>query len=550
MSARLAPDLILRNGRFATMAPGEDAASGRAEPTALAALGGRIVALGPDEEIDALRGPGTEVVDLGGRRAIPGIVDSHCHPDSHAIMLAKQHDLGWPGVRSLDDCLAIIDRATREAPADKWFVGYRYDDVKLGAVPTRAMLDRAGNGRPVLVQRTDSHIAYVNSRALEIAGIGDDTPDPPFGRIDRDPETGAITGLMRETAAHIFRNRIAAENTIEDYVAALPKLFERFAALGITSVHNSLTGSKPIAAYQRLAAEGRLTPRVGIIANGFEDGLIEALIAAGIRSGFGDERLRLIGVEWCPDCSTSGRTAAYYEPYLGAPIPGEPRPNTGMLLYDAEDLRARAVAAHEAGLTVMIEGIGDRGIDFALDAVEACLAARPAPDHRIRIEHCCYVTPPIEARMKRLGVLSSSATAFMHDLGDAYIAHRGEAAMERMWPHRSLIDAGIPAAGHSDAPVCDPNPWRAIWSMVTRKTDSGRPIGPGQKITVREAVAAYTRLGAYLGREEGIKGSLAPGMLADVAVLDRDVFALPDDEILGTETLLTVIGGKIVHRRI
>ncbi len=413
----------------------------------------------------------------------------------------------------------------------------------------RKWLDAAGNGRPVFVQRTDSHVGYANSRACEIVGFDKDTPDPPFGRIDRHPETGELTGLMRETAAHRFRGLVGAENAVEDYVDGLPAIFESYLAHGVTTIYNSLTCSKAVRAYQILKESGRLPLRVGIIANGFEDGMIESFIAAGMRSGFGDDRLRVIGVEWCPDCSTSGRTAAYYEAYVGTPVPGEPAPNTGMLLYEADDLKRRAIAAHEAGLRVMIEGIGDRGIDFALDAIEACLEAHPVDDHRIRIEHCCYVTPPILERIKRLRVIDSSATAFMHDLGDAYINNRGQAAMAHMWPHRALIDAGIVAPGHSDAPVCSNNPWRAMWSMVTRKTDTGRPIGPEQAVSVSEALRAYTILGAYAGGEERIKGTLEVGKLADVAVLDRDPFACSDDDLKDTQTDLTIVGGEVRFRR-
>ena len=199
---------------------------------------------------------------------------------------------------------------------------------------------------------------------------------------------------------------------------------------------------------------GRLAMRVGIIVSGRENGMVESFISAGIRSGFGDDLVRVIGVEWCPDCSTSGRTAAYYEPYVGNPIEGEPVPNTGVLLYELEDLKTRAIAAHKAGLQVMIEGVGDRGIDFALDAIEAALVAHPMDDHRMRVEHCCFVTPEILARLKKLGVIDSSATGFMHELGDAYVANRGAEAMQYMRPHRDLIDAGIPAPGHSDAMVC------------------------------------------------------------------------------------------------
>jgi predicted amidohydrolase YtcJ len=284
---------------------------------------------------------------------------------------------------------------------------------------------------------------------------------------------------------------------------------------------------------------------MGIIASGREEGLIEALIAAGVQSGFGDEWLRLIGVEWCPDCSTSGRTAAYYEPYLGEQVLGEPQDNRGMLLYEADDLKRRAIAAHKAGLLVCIEGVGDRGIDFALDAIAAALKAHPVPDHRMRVEHCCYVTPPILERMKRLGAVDSSATGFMYDLGDAYIANRGEAAMRFMWPHRALIDAGVPAPGHSDAAVCQPSPWVALWSMVNRKSASGRSLDRREAVSPLEALCAYTVLGAWSGREEAEKGSLELGKLADLVVLDRDLLTIDPDDIRNVRPVLTIVGGRL-----
>ncbi len=296
-----------------------------------------------------------------------------------------------------------------------------------------------------------------------------------------------------------------------------------------------------------LRAEGRLAMRVGIIVSGREEGLVESYIRAGIHTGLGDDWIRVIGVEWCPDCSTSGRTAAYYEPYVGEPVPGEPQPNTGMLLYDGADLSARAVAAHKAGLQVMIEGVGDRGIDFALDAIEACLEADPRPDHRMRVEHCCYVTPPVLARLKRLQVTDSSATGFMYDLGGAYVANRGQSAMRHMWPHRSLIDAGVPAPGHSDAMVCQANPFLALWSMITRRSDDGADLDQSQAVSRAEALHAYTTLGAYSGREEAVKGSIEPGKLADIVILDRDYFTCPEDEIRNIRVHATVLDGDILH---
>jgi predicted amidohydrolase YtcJ len=533
----LHPDTILLNGRIVTMDP----ALPRTE--ALAVSAGRIVARGSTAEMRALAGPGTAVEDLAGATAIPGIVDSHAHPDSYALRLAAWRLLEPSVVASRAALLGLIARDCAALPPGRWFAGYRFNENKSGGYPTMAELDAASGGRPLFILRTDGHLGLANTAAFAACGIGAEAEDPPFGRFDRHPGTGAFTGLVRETAAHIFLGAIHAQDTEGDVARGMEQVHAACLRHGITSVYNSLTSSKAIAAYQAMKAAGRLAVRTGIIVSGREEGLVEAFIAAGIRSGFGDERLRVIGVEWCPDCSTSGRTAAYWEPYVGTPIAGEPVPNTGMLLYEADDLARRATAAHKAGLLVMIEGVGDRGIDFALDALEAALAAHPMADHRLRVEHCCYVTPPVRARIRRLGVVDSSATGFMWELGDAYIANRGAAAMAHMWPHRTLIDAGIPAPGHSDFAVCTMNPWTAIHAMVNRETDTGGDLGKAEAVTVGEALAAYTTLGAWSGREEAEKGALTVGRLADLAVLDRDPFVIDPAGLKDITTRATYVGG-------
>lgn len=533
----LAPDAILLNGRIATM----DAA--RTEVEALAVLNGRIVARGGTADMQKLAGPGTRIVDLEGQRAIPGIVDSHAHPDAYAIRLAAWRLLEPSVVPDRRTLLDIIARDCRALPPDRWFAGYRLNENKSGGYPTLAELDAAAGGRKLFILRTDGHLGLANSAAFAACGITADTPDPPFGRFDR--AGGAFTGLVRETAAHIFLNQVHGQDSEADIARGMLKVHAENLRHGITSVYNSLTPSKAIRAYQRMAADGTLSVRTGIIVSGREDGLIDAFIKAGIKTGFGDDLLRVIGVEWCPDCSTSGRTAAYWDPYVGRTVPGEPVPNTGMLLYEAADLNARAAAAHKAGLLVMIEGVGDRGIDFALDAIEAALAAHPVPDHRMRVEHCCFVTPAVRARIKALGAVDSSATGFMWELGDAYVANRGQAAMRHMWPHRTLIDSGIPAPGHSDFAVCSMNPWTAMHAMVNRETDTGGDLDKAEAVTVEEALAAYTSLGAWSGREESSKGTLEVGKLADVAVLDRDVFAVDPRELKDVRTRTTLVGGAV-----
>jgi predicted amidohydrolase YtcJ len=534
------PDFVLLNGRVATM----DAAG--TECTALAALGGRIVAMGGDDAIRDLIGRGTTVLNAEGRRVLPGIVDSHAHPDAYAIRLRTWTLVSPDRVRSRAELLATIAKRCAELPPGRWAAFYRLNERQSGGYPTLAELDAASNGRPLFILRTDGHLGLANSAAFAACGVDATTPDPAFGRFDK--HEGRLTGLVRETAAHVFLNAVHGQDSQADIADGMEMVQDQCLAAGITSVANSLCPSKAISAYQMMQRDGRWRMRMGIIASGRDEPLIPHLIGAGIRSGFGNEWLRLVGVEWCPDCSTSGRTAAYWEPYLGTPIPGEPQPNTGMLLYEQEDLTQRATAAHAAGLQVMIEGVGDRGIDFALDVMEAALAAHPVADHRMRVEHCCYVTPPILERLKRGGFVDSSATGFMDELGEAYAANRGQEAMRWMWPHRSLIDAGVMAPGHSDFAVCRVSPWTAIAAMVNRRTTTGADLDVREAITPREAVHAYTWLGAWAQREEQEKGSLEVGKLADLIVLDRDVLDGDRAAIAQTQVTATVVGGAIRHQ--
>lgn len=536
----MSPELILLNGRVATM-------TGAGDCAAFAVLGGRIVATGDDAAMRALAGPGTRIEDAEGRRVIPGIVDSHAHPDTYAVRRRNWVLVSPEEVRSREALLETIRRRCEALPPGRWAGFHRFNERASGGYPTLDELDGASGGRPVFILRTDAHMGLANRAAFAACGIPEDAADPPFGRFDRGRD-GAFTGLVQETAAHLFLDAINAQVSEADIAEGMEIVQDECLANGITSVANSLCPSVAIRAYQRMRREERWRMRMGLIASGREAGLVEHLIATGLQSGFGDATLRLIGVEWCPDCSTSGRTAAYWEPYLGTPNQGEPVPNTGMLLYEKDDLTARATAAHAAGLQVLIEGVGDRGIDFALDVMEAALAAHPRDDHRMRVEHCCHVTPPILARLRRGSFVDSSATGFMDELGEAYVANRGQEAMRHMWPHRALIDAGVPAPGHSDFAVCRVNPFTALGAMVTRRTGGGTDLDARQAVTPREALAAYTTLGAWCQREEAEKGALAPGMLADFAILDTDILEGDPAAIRETKVLATFVGGEARHR--
>jgi predicted amidohydrolase YtcJ len=537
-----AVDTVVVNGRIYTMeAPGHVV-------EAVAIAGGRIVARGSSADVIAFA-PEARVFDCNGRAVLPGIVESHAHPDMHGARIGRWHDFSEEIAESREALLNAIRAAVADKPMDHWFTGYRFDERVSGGYPTLEELDKAGGGRPVFLYRRDAQMGIANSRALDALGFLHSPNDPPFGRIERDSLTGRPTGLLRAKAAHLVIEHIQAGYTAEDFRMGLVKVLDEYLSYGITSVHNSLTTSQAVSAYQTMRQRGELKLRVGILASGRDDELVRAVVRAGIKSGFGDEWIRMIGLEWVSDGSTSGRTAAYHSPYVGEPVLGEPADNRGSILLDREAYTKRVAEAHRSGLMVCTDAIGDRAIDFILDIYEDVLLQDPRPDHRLRIEHCCAVTPEILDRLKRSGVVCSSATGFAHDLGDAYLDVRGYSEMAHMWPHRSMIDAGVMAPGHSDGPVCSANPFLAISSLVNRVTASGRSIDPSQAITVYEAIEAYTTLGAWSGREEHIKGDLRLGKLGDLCVLDRDPFEIDPAELSKVQVMATIVGGNVMFER-
>jgi len=500
---------------------------------------GKILRVGSKESIMETTGNKTRIVDLEGKVVVPGLIDSHMHPGgSWGAYLIRGVACG-PEFYSVDEMLAAVEKKVAGTAVGNWILGYRMDDVKMGRYPTREELDEVAPDNPLYIQRRDGHNGVANSLALEIAGITKDTPDPHHGKIERD-EDGEPTGLLRETAKDLVYHKMPPYS-FDEFYQGLQIVFEECIKLGLTSIHASMVSPTEFKAMQALKREGKLGLRVAVHLSGRDEGMVEGAIAAGIETPFGDDWLKITEAEWVFDTSTSGRTAAYYEPYVGEPE------NTGILLYDQEDITERVWQTHKAGIRIGLDGVGDRGIDRALDAIEAALKRQPREDHRHRIEHCCFVTPAIQDRLLELGVIDASATGFLHDLGDAYQQNRGAEAMRYMWPHRSLIDKGIPAPGHSDASICDPNPWLGIYSMVTRKTSSGQVLYAPEGVTPVEAIKAYSIDGAYGAWEENIKGTIDAGKLADLVVLDRDPLSIDYNDLNKVTALMTVIDGKIVY---
>ncbi|KGD89878.1 amidohydrolase [Achromobacter sp. RTa] len=526
-------DMVLHGGRIATL----DASLGVVQ--ALAIRGGRIIGAGTDADCLALAGPGTARVGLAGAFAMPGINDSHCHPDGQAVKAGRWDDLS--GISAQAVLLERIAAFHRKAPAGAWYLGFRLDENDIGGYPLRSALDAAAPGRAVFLLRRDAQVgvgSLAAFEALKASGLTRSVPDRCLNEQ---------AGMARGRGVFAFTTHIAAGDRIEDYLGGYPAIFGEMARLGITSVHNALTSGLAMQAYRRLHAAGGLRVRVGMMLNGRDEALVDEVLHSGARFGDGDEYLRLLGVEYGSDGSTSGRTAAYYEPYAAHAGAGREPPEFGDVNFSADELAFKVGRVMGAGLQAAATGNGDRGIDFALDAFEKAMAAHPGAVPP-RIEHCCCAPPSIQQRMAKLGVIDSSAAGFAYNLGDAYLRNRPASDWPWLWPHRDMLDRGVLVCGHSDAPVCDRNPFLGMWSMVTRKTASGAEIGAAQAISVDEAMRCYTVNPAIAERQAGSKGSLAPGKLADLIVLDRDLYGIPADAIRETEVRATVVGGRVAFR--
>ncbi|MBB95154.1 MAG: amidohydrolase [Rhodobacteraceae bacterium] len=534
-------ETIVVNGRLYTM----QAEGHRVEAVAIS--GGRIVATGTTNEILDFA-PGARVVDAGGRAGLPGLIDSHCHPDMEGARRGRWHDFSDGQTASRGAVLDMIRKAAADSAPDHWILGYKFDDLRDGGYPTREELDAASGGRPVFLYRRCAQIGLANSAALEAVGFADDSADTSFtgtefGAIET--ADGRATGKLFARAAHMVIDHIQADYTKDDFRRGLGSVFDEYLSFGITSVHNSLVQTQAIRAYQDMRDAGELALRVGLLITGRDEDLMRAVLRSGLRSGFGDDWIRIIGVEWVGDGSTSGRSAAYFTPYVGTPLKDEPQNHCGTLLLDPQAHLARVREALDLGMIVCTDAMGDRGIDAVIRVYEQALADHPGQDHRLRIEHCCAVTPGNLAGLKRNGIICSSAAGFAWDLGDAHIAARGPEAMTHMWPHRDMIDAGVVAPAHSDHPVCTANPFAAMSALVNRRTNSGASLDASKAITVHEAIAAYTTLGAYAGREEHLKGQLKPGFLGDLCLLDRDPFDAPSQTLHETRVDLTMVGGEV-----
>jgi len=520
------PDLVLYNGVIHTLERTLPTAT-----TAVAIAGEHILAVGDDRLQDELA-PGGTAVDLRGRTVLPGLIDAHLHLVWYSLGL-KNVDL--QGVPTLDEALARIAARVAVTPPTNWIRGGRWNcNLWGGRFPTRYDLDRIAPEHPVFLPSKDGHSAWVNSRALQLAGVHVGTPDVEGGRILRD-EHGEPTGILQENAIDLVR-RAMPEPSAEEMADACRMGMFNAHRVGLTGVHNC-EGAREFAALQLLEQRGELTLRVlqHIAAEN-----LDAAIAVGLRDGFGNQWLRLYGVKAFADGALGSRSAWMLEPYETDPH------NRGVPTMTPEAARELIRRANGAGLSVAIHAIGDAANRTVLDALEQ------VGDRRLRnrIEHVQLLHPADLRRLAELKVVASMQP--IHATSDIEIAdlHWGRrAATGYAW--RSLLDAGTVLAFGSDAPVEDLSPLAGIYAAVTRRRPDGFPGPEGwypeQRISAYEAVYAYTMGAAYAGGEERIKGSLAPGKLADLIVLERDILRVDPELIPSTRVVRTMVGGQWVY---
>jgi len=532
-------DLVLINGKIITVDKEDSIVE------AVAVKDNRIIATGSTSKVNKLVGEGTEVIDLGGKTVLPGLIDTHTHPNGAAVRL-YEINCRSPPVKSIAEILEMVAAKAAELEPGKWIRGTNYNDIKLEDKRhiTRWELDEAAPENPVFISKETGHLYVVNSRALELAGITKDTPDPLGGSIDRDV-SGIPTGLLYETAGSLVSNLIPPYS-VDEIAEGLRKVWDQFSEWGITTTHDASAHRDAIKAYQKLLGEGVHQVRTLLMVSARRpDGSdpLQAMTTLGIRSGFGNDWLKVMSLKIMGDGSGSGGSAAVYTPQHRG------MKDLGLMTTSPEEIERLTIGAHTAGIRVSIHSIGDRGVDVALDAIEKAQSLKPIPDMRHRIEHNSVCTPKQLERIKALGVAPSSSIGYMYGIGDDYVENFGPERVRWLHPHRTMQEMGIIAGGNNDYAVTDYGPMVQIYEAVVRKTMTGQLVSPEESIGVMDAIRVYTWNGAYIGKEEDIKGSIEPGKLADMVVLDRDILTVPQEEIKDIQVLTTIVDGRIVYPR-
>jgi hypothetical protein len=539
-------DIIFEHGNVYTGVPANAQFSSVLREEAIAVRGDRILAVGKNADMGKLKGPQTQVVDLGGRFVMPGFNDAHLHLDDAGT---TKLSVDLTGVKSLEDLRARVDKKVGESKAGDWILGSGWDETlwPVKVPPTRWDLDEASDGHPVFLVRIDGHIAVANTRALQLGSITLASRNPQGGQIDRN-ENGEPTGILRETAQAAVLEVIPKPShrlRREGLELALGDLAEH----GVTSAQDYSPVWENFEIYEELEKEGKLTARISEWLP-FDES-VEELTRKRDSHPQSDLMLHTGMLKGFMDGSLGSHTAAMLEPYADDPN------NSGLPRYEAAKLNDMTKERVLAGFQIGFHAIGDKGVQMALDAFAGAEKAAgeahtKAPnggeDFRLRIEHAQVTTPAQIAQFKALKVVASMQPS--HLLTDMRWAQdrlgTKRAATSYAW--LAFLNKGVTLAFGTDYPVEPVTPFRGLYAAVTRQSENGKQeYFPAQRLTIDQAISAYTAGSAFAEFEEKEKGKLMPGMLADFVVLDRDVTAASPEKILGARVLRTVVGGKTVY---
>ncbi len=507
---------------------------------AVAIGGNRIAAVGDDAQIMRLLAPGGEAVDLGGRAVVPGLTDCHIHFVQYALRLTR---IELSDIVSRAEAIRRVAERAQSAQPGEWLQGggwnrNLWDDPSF---PTKEDLDPVTLHNPVALSSKDGHSLWANSLALARAGITAETPSPPGGEIECQSGTGEPTGIFKENAEDLITG-VIGKPSLEEIQTALKVAMAHAHRAGITGIHDC-EGELAFAAFQELSKKGELGLRVLMH---IPSGNLDHAIGLGLRTGFGGEQLRLGGVKIFADGALGSRTAAMLAPYEDEPL------NLGIVVTSKEEMRELVGKASRAGISVAIHAIGDRANRDVLDVLEESRQSGQEMDLRHRIEHVQLLHPTDIPRLAELGVIASMQPIHATSDMDMVERHWGEERGRGAYAWRSLLSAGTRLAFGSDCPVETLDALAGIHAAATRRRADGTPgpqgWHPGERITVEDAVRAYTSGAAYASGEEREKGSITPSKLADLVVLSQDIFLIPAMSIMETEVEATVFDGRFVYR--
>ena len=539
MAAERPRETLFTNARVVTCDPSLPTAD------AVGVRDGRIVAVGDAAGVRAALGREVRALDCGGRTLLPGLIDAH----NHLLMTCESFEtlnVRYPAVGSITELQAAVDEIAERTPPGAWIRGFGMDYAKYpeGRLPTRWDLDQITQEHPVIITHVSGHYALINSRAFALRGLGDDVPDPAGGSLHRD-EAGRPSGLLLDTAMNLIlpveleigchgpnlHIAVPLEELLRQFEAGQP----RYLAAGLTTICDPQVTRRELRAYREARARGLLNLRVVLMPLSNH---LDELTTLGLAGPFGDDWLRIGAMKLYSDGTLIGGTAKFSAPY------GDNHQFAGTTYWQPHELAELVKRAHSTGWQVGIHTNGDAAMQMSLDAIEGAMLAAPRDDARHRLEHCSFPTPVQQQRMASLGVVPVHQPSFLYDSGDDFLPRLGARA-HGLKPYRSELELGLRPIITSDSFVASLRPLESIANAILRRTREGRAIGPDQALTIEEAIRAHTIDAAYSLHMEDRIGSLEPGKLADITIVDGDLLRTPPEQLAELPIWMTVIDGRV-----